>query len=316
MRPTILLCLALMAGLGRPSDLPAPSNVRIDSYNMKHVVRWDPVEVKNERIPVRYSVEFEIYKASCELCSNITEMECNFTEKIPHYFKGKLKVRTELGSRRSDWVVLPDFQPSKDTTIGPVKSLILHSHSGKLTVNFSPPFSPIPSIWTMNYILFYWKENSGKEVEVDLHSATTYLLDNLEKNANYCVKVYAFTHYIKGLMSDPVCEITHTEITLFVVLGCVFGAVFIFAVIGLFIVPGKPLYKAFLKIKIWLDGPYRIPSDIIEYLEDAPPSVFMECPLNISCEQYDRLSIVGLDLSQDNNEETCPDDSQQGLEKT
>lgn len=40
--------------------LPAPSNVHIDSYNMKHIVKWDPVKVKDESMPVMYSVGFQL----------------------------------------------------------------------------------------------------------------------------------------------------------------------------------------------------------------------------------------------------------------
>ncbi|KAM5181312.1 interferon gamma receptor 2 isoform 2-T2 [Mantella aurantiaca] len=322
MQPVPPLCLVLIVLLPGvlPSSaepgLPAPSNVRIDSYNMKHVVRWDPVEVKDEPMPVMYSVEFEMHNEIRELCTNITETECDFTGKILPFFRGKPKVRAELGARKSEWVVLPNFQPSKNMTIGPVQSLVLHSRSGKLTVDFSPPFSPIPSGWTMTYNLYYWKENSEKKNSVDPSSSTTYLLDNLEANVNYCVQVYASTHYIKGLMSDPVCEITNTDFTLIVVLGCVFGFVFIFGVVSLLVIPDKPIHKAISGIKNWLDGPYRIPSHVLEYLEDPPPLIVVECNPNTFDDHYDHISIAPVEFYKHVNEESSPDHSQPSSEKT
>ncbi|CAI9607587.1 unnamed protein product [Staurois parvus] len=324
MQPALLLLIpALIALLPPvlPSDtepgLPAPSNVCVDSYNMKHIMRWDPVEVKGDPLPVIYRVGFELYSGLRELCVNITETECDFTEKIFPFWRGRPMVRAELGLRRSEWVVLPNFQPSINTTIGPVKSLVLLSNSGKLIVEFSYPFSPIPDVLKLNYNLSYWKENSEEKKTDNLHSSMTHVLDHLESNANYCVQVYAFTHFIKGLLSDPVCETTATDITYKIVLGCIFVFVFIIGLISLFIIPDKPLHLVLSRIKNWLDGPYRIPSHVLDYLEDPPPLVQTECTQSTFEEdQYDHISIVQLDPFLDVSKETRPDHNQLGSEKT
>ncbi|XP_040194832.1 interferon gamma receptor 2 isoform X2 [Rana temporaria] len=316
--PALITVLPAVLSSNTEPGLPAPSNVHIDSYNMKHIVRWDPVEVKDESMPVMYSVRFELYMDFRELCVNITETECDFTEKIESFWRGRMKVRAELGSRRSEWVVLPNFQPSKNTIIGPVKSLGLNSHSGNLAVDFSPPFSPIPDVLVIYYNLSYWKEDSEEKKTVDLHSSMTYVLDNLERNTNYCVQVYAYTRSIKGLMSDSVCEKTVTDYTLTVVLVCAFGVVLIFVVISLSVIPDKPLHKALSGIKDWLDGPYRIPPHVINYLVENPsPLVHEESTRHILEEQQcDHISIVEMDLYQDDHEEMPPDHSQSDSENT
>ncbi|XP_077336084.1 interferon gamma receptor 2-like [Lithobates pipiens] len=313
--PALITLLPAVLSNTEPG-LPAPSNVHIDSYNMKHIVRWDPIKVKDESMPVMYSVKFQLIVELRELCVNITETECNFTEKILPSWRGKMMVWAELGSRRSEWVVLPDFQPSTNTIIGPVNSLNLHSHFENLAVDFSPPFSPIPDVLTIKYNLLYWKEDSEKKT-VNLTSSRTYVLDNLERNTNYCVQVYAYTPDIKGLMSDPVCKTTVTDNTYIVVLGCVFGVLLIVGIISLLVIPERPLHQAVSKIKNWLDGPYRIPPHVLDYLEDPPPWVQQESTQNtLEEQQCDHISILHLDPYQDDHEEMRPDHSQSGSEKT
>lgn len=315
--PALITLLPAVLSSNTEPGLPAPSNVHIDSYNMKHIVKWDPVKVKDESMPVMYSVGFQLYRDFRELCINITETECDFTEKIQSTWRGKMMVQAELGSRRSEWVVLPDFQPSKNTIIGPVKSLDLNSHSENLAVDFSPPFSPIPDVLAIEYNLSYWKEDSREKKTVNLRSARTYVLDNLERYTNYCVQVYAHTPYIKGLMSDPVCKTTVTDMTYIVVLVCVLVFVLIVGIIGLLVIPEKPLHQAVSKIKNWLDGPYRIPSHVLDYLEDPPPLAQQEYTQNtLEEQQCDHISIVLLDPCQDDHEEMRPDHHQSDSDKT
>ncbi|KAG8547859.1 hypothetical protein GDO81_027284 [Engystomops pustulosus] len=95
------------------------------------------------------------------MCVNITETQCDFTDKIQPFWRGHYMVRAELGEQRSSWVQVSDFQASKHTKIGPVQSLVVQPHAKALTVDFSPPF---PSEPPLRYLLYYWKEGAENKV--------------------------------------------------------------------------------------------------------------------------------------------------------
>ncbi|XP_075053297.1 interleukin-10 receptor subunit beta-like isoform X2 [Mixophyes fleayi] len=282
---------------------------------MKHVLRWDPVEVTDELIPVTYNVEYAWHNDAHQLCVNITETQCDFTDKILTFFRGTLKVQAQLGERRSKWTETGVFQASWNTTIGPVKSLILVPHSGQLDVDFSPPFSPIPNTWTMKYRLIYWKENSKEEKEVNLGIKTIYRLNNLEPWTKYCVRVTSCTHYIQGQTSDPVCETTtNTEFTtwqliMIVVFSFVGFALFVF---GVYLVHKKGC----VLLKHFLYPPFVMPSHMQEYLQNPPQHAYVEnCEFHYNEEQFDDISLVGSACLQDGRE-TCTEVIQHCAEKT
>ncbi|XP_068126572.1 interferon gamma receptor 2-like [Hyperolius riggenbachi] len=296
-------------------NLPAPTNVHIQSYNLKHVLLWDPVEVENEAEPVKYTVQYQLARARQPdyLCVNITETQCVFT-KLPHFWRLTLLVRAELGSRRSNWTRTPEFLGYKNTTIGPVTSLTVQPHSKMLVVDFAPPFSPIPENWNMNYLLRYWKENSEEKEETVHSGKTLYILRDLEPHTKYCMQVTASTDYVAGLESETVCAMTEQrERTIAQALFITAGIVVFAIMIAVFAVK-YPVHKPVNTIKNWLKCPYRVPPHIQEFLDNPPPSTYPEDAELAYNEQCDHLSIVGLELHVD--EEAITNHSQPEAEKT
>ncbi|XP_075710689.1 interferon gamma receptor 2 [Rhinoderma darwinii] len=295
-------------------DLPAPTNVHIDSYNMKHILRWDPVQVPNQLHPVTYRVECELINESRPMCVGITETQCDFTDKIKPFWRGEYKVRAELGESRSVWVNVSEFQASLHTKIGPVQSLILKSHANTVTVDFSPPFSPIPQNFKFKYWLYYWKKGTEDKTEVPLRVSTHYIMGDLEELTEFCVQVKASTDYIEGQTSDPQCAKTmireYTGNDLAVIIVCVILVCVICSVAGLL------LYKKHVLIKHFLYPPFRMPNHIQEFLQDRP-----EQPYEAMCdpapkeEHYDHISVVEVPLFQEVNQISA-EPNQVSAEKT
>ncbi|XP_063812532.1 interferon gamma receptor 2 isoform X2 [Pseudophryne corroboree] len=306
MRPVILLLFPMLLHMLHSAstslhELSAPGNVRIDSYNLRQVLRWDPVEVPNERTPVTYTVEFVLYNDNRILCVNVTETQCDFSHINP-FWRGRLKVQAQLGGQRSAWSQTPVFQASRNTKIGPVTSLILDSHLGKLKVDFSPPFTPMPKEWKTAYQLYYWKEHSGEEKKVDLGGRTSYILDKLEPLTKYCVQVTSSTDYIDGQLSDTICETT-TD-TEFTTLQLVMIIVLSFLGFGLFVVGAYLVHrKGCVLLKHLLYPPFDMPSHMREYLQSPPQHAYVEsCVPGDNEDPYDELSLVEVACSQEVSE--------------
>lgn len=111
------LCALIAPNLtGEDALLPSPQNISILSTNMRHFLTWSPVTIQGET--VRYSVEFqgeyereyanESWIPICE-CSLITATVCNITEDISATVAYNLRVRADIGARRSQWGTLKGF---------------------------------------------------------------------------------------------------------------------------------------------------------------------------------------------------------------
>ncbi|XP_073440697.1 interferon gamma receptor 2 [Dendrobates tinctorius] len=309
----LLLALSALGPGSAMWDLPAPTNVHIDSYNLKHSVRWDPVQVPNTQPPVTYRVECELLPTVYLMCVNITETHCDFTDKIQHFWRGKYKVRAELGEWWSAWAQAPDdFQASIHTKIGPVRSLVLEAHANTVTIDFSPPFSPVPHNFRMKYLLYYWKEGTPDKMEVPLGVSTHFILENLEELTVYCVQVKACTDIIEGQLSDPKCAKTmrreYTGKELVVIVTCVLLVCVICSVVGYVIYRYNALLKHFLY------PPFRMPNHIQEFLENLPeqPDEAAFCA-NHNEEHHN--DIIEFTFFPDDNQ-TCAEPSPAPTEKT
>ncbi|XP_071994772.1 interferon gamma receptor 2 isoform X3 [Engystomops pustulosus] len=234
------------------------------------------------------------------MCVNITETQCDFTDKVKPFWRGHYMVRAELGEQYSSWVQVSDFQASKHTKIGPVQSLVVQPHAKALTVDFSPPF---PSEPPLRYLLYYWKEGAENKAEVPLRASTHYLLGDLEEETEYCVQVQAFTSHIEGEISNPLCAKTkigdYTGKEVAVTVGCVTVVCLICSVAGFMIYRNKALLKGLLY------PPFRMPVHIHEFLEN-PSAIQDEAGLDSNQERLDSISILELTIDNEDNR-TCDD---------
>ncbi|CAN2387592.1 Interferon gamma receptor 2 [Pristimantis euphronides] len=273
-------------------DLPTPTNVNMDSYNMKHILRWNPVQLPNVLLPVMYRVECDLYSYSV-LCVNITETHCDLTDKIKPFWRAVYKVRAELGERSSAWAAIPPFQATRDTRIGPVQSLVLETHGNSMIVKFSAPFPPISTQFRFLYLLYYWKESAENKVEVSL-KLTHYVLEDLEELTVYCVQVKASTDRIEGEKSDPECARTEIRENLGKKWAVIVTSVSV--VCGICFAVGYMIYRTRDLLKRFLYPPFRMPYHIREFLENPPEEPYEEELDHIHTEE-DCDSILVIELS-------------------
>ncbi|KAM4048194.1 interferon gamma receptor 2 [Anomaloglossus baeobatrachus] len=297
----LLLTLSTLAPAphNTSEDLLAPSNVHIDSYNLQHTVRWDAAPVEDPQLPLMYRVECVLFNEIRVVCENITETHCDFTDEVEPFWRGKYRVRAEVGEWRSAWAEAPgEFQASIHTKIGPVRSLVVESHANAVTIRFLPPVSPVPDNFILKYRLYYWKEDSEDTMELPLTVSTHFGLKDLEELTVYCVQVEASTNLIEGEKSDPKCAKTlrreYTGQELAVIVTCITLVCMICSIVGYVIYRYNALLKHFLY------PPFRLPNHIQEFLE-CPPEQSDEAAFCASHNEEHHIDIIEITyLTEDN----------------
>ncbi|NXY43952.1 I20RB protein, partial [Ceuthmochares aereus] len=196
--PFSLSFFVLLGILGEDALLPAPQNISILSTNMKHFLTWSPVIIQRET--VRYSVEFqgeyerdyanESWIPICE-CSFITATVCNITEDISATVAYKLRVRADVGTRRSEWGTLKGFFNRITTSLTPpvMKVTADGYHLLVELEDMGPAFQ---------FCVLHWKKGQEsrmqqkvvKEVDSVVH------LDTMEAGTDYCVKAQTYVEVI------------------------------------------------------------------------------------------------------------------------
>ncbi|NWU60435.1 I20RB protein, partial [Pterocles burchelli] len=195
---TFIYLFLLLGILGEDALLPAPQNVSILSTNMKHFLTWSPVIVQGET--VRYSVEFqgeyereyanESWIPTCE-CSLITATVCNITEDISATVAYKLRVRADVGARRSEWSTLKGFFNRITTSLTPplMKVTADGYHLLVELEDMGPAFQ---------FSVLYWKrgQQSRMKQKVVKEMGSVVHLDTMEAGADYCVKAQTYVEAI------------------------------------------------------------------------------------------------------------------------
>uniref|UniRef100_A0A8C0AVX7 Interleukin 20 receptor subunit beta n=1 Tax=Buteo japonicus TaxID=224669 RepID=A0A8C0AVX7_9AVES len=182
----------LLGILGEDALLPAPQNISILSTNMKHFLTWSPVIIQGET--VRYSVEFQgEYEREyaneswipISECSLITATVCNITEDISATVAYNLRVRADVGPRRSEWGTLKGFFNRVTTSLTPplMKVIAGGYHLLVELEDMGPAFQ---------FCVVYWKK--GQESRVKVSSVVH--LDTMEAGPDYCVKAQTYVEAI------------------------------------------------------------------------------------------------------------------------
>uniref|UniRef100_A0A8C3JUD8 Interleukin 20 receptor subunit beta n=1 Tax=Calidris pygmaea TaxID=425635 RepID=A0A8C3JUD8_9CHAR len=195
-----MLCLSV-SRTSEDTLLPAPQNISILSTNMKHFLTWSPVIVQGET--VRYSVEFqgeyereyanESWIPICE-CSLITATVCNITEDISATVAYNLRVRADIGARRSEWGTLKGFFNRITTSLTPplMKVIADGYHLLVELEDMGPAFQ---------FCVLYWKKGLEDQAAMYLtkvHSGDSSVvhLDTMEAGPDYCVKAQTYVEAI------------------------------------------------------------------------------------------------------------------------
>ncbi|XP_029459421.1 interleukin-10 receptor subunit beta isoform X2 [Rhinatrema bivittatum] len=209
--------LAVCLVLAVSGEVPVPQNVRMESVNLKNILKWDPPISHKEHMTytAQYTNDFlstSFYKP-VPVCQNIKRLECDFSRlSYAGYFY--LHVRAEFQNRTSNWVKI-HFTPLSQTIIGPPQ-VILESRSGYLDVICIDPVHEYEqrslkecygSSWT--YEVRYWKKDDpNPQTAVTTQNIKT--LSGLDPWTMYCLEVQAVAedYNQRGQLSGVHCERT------------------------------------------------------------------------------------------------------------
>ncbi|NXG19297.1 I20RB protein, partial [Grallaria varia] len=188
----------LLGILGEDASLPTPQNISILSTNMKHFLTWSPANVQGGS--VKYSVEFQgeyerVYANESWIpiseCSLITATVCNITEDISATVAYSLRVRAEVGARRSQWGTLKGFFNRVTTSLTPpvMKVLADGYHLLVELEDMGPAFQ---------FRVLYWKKGQERRMQqkVVKEVSSVVHLDTMEAGGDYCVKAQSYVEVI------------------------------------------------------------------------------------------------------------------------
>ncbi|GCB67752.1 hypothetical protein scyTo_0010293 [Scyliorhinus torazame] len=285
----------------------APKYVTIGSFNMKHLVKWDPDVYQLG--PVTYSVQFQGQFersingswAEASNCTDLTETECDLFDSLAFYATYYLRVRAERGSAMSRWVEAEPFSPYKDTVIGPPKVEVL-SQGGELHVTIGDPVAEDGLSLRNNYAdlayhVIYWVKNEEGTTKMQNKSATSStVLLNLQPWTNYCLKVQAYSEESskQGQFSTITCEYVTADAKRRALAAA--EVLFITLVAVLVVTLGCFFFVIYARraIKYLMYPSYSLPVHIREYLTEPFQQPLFET-LNkeeLHEEHWDKLSIV------------------------
>ncbi|NXQ26184.1 INGR2 protein, partial [Alaudala cheleensis] len=196
------------------AHLPAPENVEVYSYNFQSELRWSPVAVENGT--VLYTAEYRTgsYEHWSGLgCALSPLTRCGFP---PWLWRRRwtilLRVRAQLGTLCSPWVLTPPFVAERNTTLGPPRVSRVSASPGSLLLSLSPPFTPEPGD-VLQYLVSYWENSSSPTAKKLIESNTLFQIGNLKESTLYCFRVQVqlkiiSDQWLEGQQSAPECHRT------------------------------------------------------------------------------------------------------------
>uniref|UniRef100_A0A7N8X3A6 Interleukin 10 receptor, beta n=1 Tax=Mastacembelus armatus TaxID=205130 RepID=A0A7N8X3A6_9TELE len=200
-----------------------PTNVRLTSYNMNLVLRWDPPEGAESSLV--YTAEYKTSVTSYSVgCVNIFSLECDFTypdtsmrSSIIEYGKYTGRVRAQLGSESSAWVESNQITLDKDTIIGS-PNVSLMSNGATIEVTIKDPVFTISTLRDVymfaTYIITYWKDGQKEKAKhISKIQQNHVVLDDMDPWTKYCFQVQIKTdrNPNHNKPSEIVCESTTND---------------------------------------------------------------------------------------------------------
>ncbi|XP_042081301.1 interleukin-10 receptor subunit beta [Haplochromis burtoni] len=310
----ILALYALCGSAAGSGGLSAPTHVRLTSYNMDLVLRWDPPEGTTDVLT--YTAEYRSLATGYNNgCTNTSALKCEFTSSsITVHGNYTGRVRAHRGAESSSWVESNVIVMDRHTFIGP-PDVTLHVTGTSLEVSIKDPVfkhSELREAYTSaTYHITYWKSSSKEEVETmsDMMQDRVVLSD-LDPLSEYCVQVQIITNMNPrpGEYSDVVCERTgDVDATLWV------AAVVTFVVMATVVALVVTLVVYWKQISKFLCPEVVLPPHFKEsLLLNDPNSIY---PVSLPSEHCDHVSIVADHRTEEEEEGGCstqPDTSQDG----
>nr|XP_057922271.1 cytokine receptor family member B16 isoform X2 [Doryrhamphus excisus]XP_057922272.1 cytokine receptor family member B16 isoform X2 [Doryrhamphus excisus] len=173
--------------------LPPPSQVRMESINMRHTLSWRPLQVYCSTA-VLYSVQFQ---GEFELtildgtwldvseCQNIPQAHCDLTLDLGSDSDYNIRVRAECQSRMSPWTQLSPPFNRKDTVLTePHMVVSAAGHALLMTFDETPP--------TASISVMVWKQGDEAQMYIYNISAEETVLHvaALQDGEVYCIRAW------------------------------------------------------------------------------------------------------------------------------
>ncbi|XP_076011296.1 interleukin-10 receptor subunit beta-like [Genypterus blacodes] len=214
----ILLSSALCVGKGASRALSAPTRVRLTSYNMDLVLRWDaPEDSSGLSYETQYNTTQSKYRGGCVKSSALT---CDLTSlhgSITVYGMYTGRVRALRGSESSDWVESQQITMDRNTVIGP-PFVSLISNGASIEASIKDPVFRISDLRAVynyaTYNITYWKKGQQEKARsIENLQQNRVVLHMLEPWTHYCVQVQIHTKQNPSPSepSSSVCESTADE---------------------------------------------------------------------------------------------------------
>ncbi|XP_062843354.1 cytokine receptor family member B16 [Trichomycterus rosablanca] len=119
----LVRALLLYYLVNNAAQLSAPQNISIQSFNMRHVLRWSPLQATCSSLTysVKYQGEYEIHVLNSSWvdalhCQEIVQTECDLTHDLASDSDYHISVQARCGERTS-WEQLPKTFNRKDTVL-------------------------------------------------------------------------------------------------------------------------------------------------------------------------------------------------------
>ncbi|XP_074551301.1 interleukin-10 receptor subunit beta-like isoform X2 [Halichoeres trimaculatus] len=249
-----ILTVYTLYGSSVVSGLRPPSPVRLTSYNMDLVLRWDPPE--GEAGDLSYTAQYKpILQYSAAdwrpVCVKTSIQECDLQSNpsfsIFAYAMYVGRVSTERGEERSEWTESNNLTLDRQTIIGP-PNITLHSYRGDIEVSITDPEFSIKSLRDVysshSYNITYWRD--GQKEKAKYRTAiqqNLVVLDELDPWTKYCVQVQILTsmNLNPSKASSIVCMSTTNRDEAPWVVAVV---IFLFMAMHLQALPNSPMYFA------------------------------------------------------------------------
>ncbi|XP_035277320.1 cytokine receptor family member B16 isoform X2 [Anguilla anguilla] len=187
--------------------LPSPQGVFIESTNMRHLLKWRPLQVPCH--PVSYSVQYQGYfelfikNGSWEdapYCRNVDGAACDLTVGFGSDSDYNVRVRAECGGRVSDWTRLGTPFNRRETNLTAPKMKAAVSGDSIHVV-----FADLTEM--VDVTLKHWREGLEKEASIQhiMVERNPFHLGGLEEGATYCLSAQTVVHDRRSASTEPQC---------------------------------------------------------------------------------------------------------------
>ncbi|XP_074545425.1 interleukin-20 receptor subunit beta [Halichoeres trimaculatus] len=203
----MMMMMVLLDFTDSVRTLPAPSNVSMDSVNMKHVLKWLPLQTPCDT-EVRYSVQFQgefeltVLNGSwvdAPECQRTPHTHCDLSLDLGSDSDYNLRVRAQCGSLVSDW--LSRAFNRRDTVLTrPEMTVTAVGDALQVT------FDKLP-ITTVVSVMVWKKGNEQKATHYTMPSEQKELhVAALQEGVVYCVRAQtALSTQLSSSSTDTQC---------------------------------------------------------------------------------------------------------------